>query len=139
MTLALAVSVAAAVGAALRYLVDQVVQHQHDQTVPWGTFVVNISGSLLLGLLTGLALHHELPAAVTTVLGVGLLGGYTTWSTYLWESLALAETGTIGQAALTVVATLAAGFAAPGAGRPRALLCLPARPRHASTHRVGPG
>jgi fluoride exporter len=122
MTLALAVSVAAAVGAALRYLVDQVVQHQHDQTFPWGTFVINISGSLLLGLLTGLALHQELPAAVTTVLGVGLLGGYTTWSTYLWESLALAETGTIGQAALNVVGSLAAGFAAAGAGMALALL-----------------
>jgi fluoride exporter len=116
MILALAVSVAAAVGAALRYLVDQVVQHQHDQTFPWGTFVINVSGSLLLGLLTGLALHHGLPAVAVTVLGVGLLGGYTTWSTYLWETLALAETGTTGEAALNLVGSLVVGFAAAGVG-----------------------
>jgi fluoride exporter len=116
MILALAVSVAAAVGAALRYLIDQVVQHQHDQTFPWGTFVINVSGSLLLGLLTGLALHHGLPAVAVTVLGVGLLGGYTTWSTYLWETLALAETGTMGEAALNLVGSLVVGFAAAGVG-----------------------
>jgi CrcB protein len=116
MILALAVSVAAAVGAALRYLIDQVVQHQHDQTFPWGTFVINISGSLLLGLLTGLALHHGLPAVAVTVLGVGLLGGYTTWSTYLWETLALAETGTMGEAVLNLVGSLVVGFAAAGVG-----------------------
>jgi fluoride exporter len=116
MILALAVSVAAAVGAALRYLIDQVVQHQHDQTFPWGTFVINVSGSLLLGLLTGLALHHGLPAVAVTVLGVGLLGGYTTWSTYLWETLALAETGTTGEAALNLVGSLVVGFAAAGVG-----------------------
>jgi CrcB protein len=114
--LAVAVSAAAALGAALRYLVDQIVQHQHDQIFPWGTFVINVSGSLLLGLVTGLALHHGLPGVATTVIGVGLLGGYTTWSTYLWESIALAEAGATGQAALNVVGSLAAGFTAAGAG-----------------------
>jgi CrcB protein len=122
MILALAVSLAAAVGAALRYLVDQVVQHQHDQTFPWGTFTINVSGSLVLGFVTGLALHHGLPPVATTVIGVGLLGGYTTWSTYLWESIALAETGAVGEAALNIVGSLAAGFAAAGAGLALALL-----------------
>lgn len=122
MTLAVAVAVAAAMGAALRYLVDQIVQHQHDQTFPWGTFVINVSGSLLLGLLTGLAAHHGLPAVAATVIGVGLLGGYTTWSTYLWESLALAEAGAVGQASINVVGSLVVGFAAAGAGFGLALL-----------------
>ena len=122
MILALAVSLAAAVGAALRYLVDQVVQHQHDQTFPWGTFAINVSGSLVLGFVTGLALHQGLPAVAATVIGVGLLGGYTTWSTYLWESIALAETGAMGEAALNVVGSLAAGFAAAGAGLALAML-----------------
>jgi CrcB protein len=120
--LAVAVALAAAVGAALRYLVDQVVQHQHDQTFPWGTFVINISGSLLLGLTTGLAIHHGLPAVAATVIGVGLLGGYTTWSTYLWESLALAEAGAVGQASLNVVGSLAVGVGAAAAGFGFALL-----------------
>jgi CrcB protein len=120
--LAIAVSAAAAVGAALRYLVDQVVQHQHDQTFPWGTFVINVSGSLLFGLLTGLAVRHGLPVGATAVLGVGLLGGYTTWSTYVWESVALVETGALGQAALNLFGSLAAGFAAAGIGLALGLL-----------------
>lgn len=122
MILAVAVGVAAAVGAALRYLVDQIVQHQHDQTFPWGTFVINVSGSLLLGLTVGLASHHGLPTVAATVIGVGVLGGYTTWSTYLWESVALAETGAVSQAALNVFGSLAAGLAAAAAGFGLALL-----------------
>ena len=122
MILALAVSLAAALGAAGRYLVDQVVQHQHDQTFPWGTFVINMSGSLLLGLTTGFAAHHGLPPVPTTLVGVGFLGGYTTWSTYLWESLALAEAGALRTAALNLVGSLAAGFAAAAAGFGLALL-----------------
>jgi CrcB protein len=115
-TLVLAIGGAAALGAVCRYLLDQVVQHQHDQSFPWGTFVVNVSGSLLLGLVTGLATSHGLPAVPTAVLGTGFLGGYTTWSTYLWESLALAEGGAPGQAALNLLGSLAAGLAAAAAG-----------------------
>jgi fluoride exporter len=120
--LAIAVGIAAALGAACRYLVDQVFQHQHDQEWPWGTFVINVTGSLLLGLTLGLATHHGLPPVPTTLIGVGLLGGYTTWSTYLWESLALAEAGVLGQAALNVLGSLAAGCAAAAAGFALALL-----------------
>ena len=122
MILALLVAVAAAVGASARYLLDLVVQHHHDQSIPWGTFVINVSGSFLLGLVTGLALHHGLPAGVTTVLGVGLLGGYTTWSTYLWESLALAETGALAEAGFNLLGSLVAGMLAAGAGLGLALL-----------------
>lgn len=122
MILAIAVGVAAALGAVARYLVDQVVQHQHDQTFPWGTFVINVTGSLLLGLTLGLATHRGLPPVPTTLIGVGFLGGYTTWSTYLWESLALAEAGALREAALNVIGSLAAGFAAAAAGFALALL-----------------
>lgn len=122
MILAVAIGLTAALGAACRYLLDQIVQHQHDQTFPWGTFVINVSGSLLLGLSTGLALHHGLPAVPTALIGVGFLGGYTTWSTYLWETLALAEAGALQEAALNVVGSLAAGLAAAAAGFGLALL-----------------
>jgi fluoride exporter len=120
--LAIAIGVAAAFGAAARYVVDQVIQHQHDQTFPWGTFVINVTGSLLLGLTLGLSIHHGLPAVPTAVIGVGFLGGYTTWSTYLWESLALAEAGAVAEAALNVFGSLAAGFGAAAAGFALALL-----------------
>jgi len=116
MILAVAVSLAASAGAVCRYLLDQLVQHQHDQRFPWGTFVINVTGSMLLGLVTGLAVHHGLPAVPATVVGVGFAGGYTTWSTYMWESLALAEAGALGGAAVNIIGSLAAGLAAAAAG-----------------------
>lgn len=122
MILAVGVGLAASLGAVCRYLLDQLVQHQHDQTFPWGTFVINVTGSLLLGLVTGLGVHHGLPAVTTTVIGVGFAGGYTTWSTYMWESLALAETGALGEAAVNILGSLAAGLAAAAAGFALALL-----------------
>ena len=122
MTLAIVVGLAAALGAACRYLLDQVIQHQHDQTFPWGTFVINVSGSLLLGVITGMSIHHGLPKVPTTISGVGFLGGYTTWSTYVWESLALAETGALFQATANLIGSLVVGFAAAAAGFGLALL-----------------
>jgi CrcB protein len=115
-TLLLAVAVAAALGAVCRYLLDQAVQHRYGSAFPWGTVVINVSGSLLLGLVTGLASAHGLPAVPTAVLGTGFLGGYTTWSTYLWETLVLAEGGAPGLAALNLLGSLAAGLAAAAAG-----------------------
>jgi CrcB protein len=115
-TLTLGVGLAAAFGAMSRYLVDQLVQHQHDMTFPWGTFVINTVGSFVLGLVTGLAAHHGLPPTTTTVVGVGFCGGFTTWSTYCWETLALAETGAFTQATINVAGTVAAGFAAAAFG-----------------------
>lgn len=114
--LGVGVGIAAAIGAVCRYLFDQWVQRRHNHPFPWGTFAVNVSGSLLLGLITGLAEQHGLPARLTTVIGVGLIGGYTTWSTYLWETVALAESESIVIAAANLVGSLAAGLAAAAAG-----------------------
>ncbi len=122
MILTLAIGFAASLGAVCRYLLDQVVQHQHDQAFPWGTFVINVTGSLLLGLSTGLAAHHGLPPVPTVLVGVGFAGGYTTWSTYMWETLALAETGALGLAAANIVGSLVCGAAAAAAGFGLALL-----------------
>ncbi len=97
-------------------------QHQHDQTFPWGTFVINVSGSLLLGLVTGLSIHHGLPKVPTTVIGVGFAGGYTTWSTYVWESLALAEAGALVEAGANLIGSLIVGFGAAAAGFALAML-----------------
>jgi CrcB protein len=120
--LGLAVALAAALGAASRYVLDQVVQHQHDQTFPWGTFVINVTGSFVLGLATGLSMHHGLPSDATTIVGVGFAGGYTTWSTYMWESLALAQAGALAEAAVNVLGSLVVGLTAAAAGFGLALL-----------------
>jgi CrcB protein len=114
--LAVVVGLAAALGAVCRYLLDQAVQHQHDQQFPWGTLVINVSGSFLLGLVTGATVHAGLPRTTATVLGVGLLGGYTTWSTYLWETFALAESGARVQSALNLAGSLVTGLLAAAAG-----------------------
>ena len=120
--LTVAVGAAASLGAICRYLLDQLVQHQHDQTFPWGTFLINVTGSLLLGLITGLVAHHGLPTIPATIVGVGFAGGYTTWSTYMWESLALAEAGALAEATANIAGSLVAGFAAAAAGFGLALL-----------------
>jgi fluoride exporter len=121
MTLVL-LMVAAAVGAPLRYAVDQAVQHRWPGAFPAGTLTVNLSGSFLLGLLTGLAAHHGLSPQAVTVLGTGLLGAYTTYSTFSYETVRLLEDGAVAEAALNVAGSLALGLVAAAAGLGLALL-----------------
>ncbi len=84
------IAIAGGVGAGLRYLVDSAIQRGLDgrSAFPWGTMVINLSGSLLLGLITGYVSGH-LDQAWATVAGVGLLGGYTTFSTASVETVRL--------------------------------------------------
>ena len=83
--LVLAVALAGGLGAALRYVVDNAVPARVRERFPWGTQVVNLTGSFALGLLTGLLSGDSL-----SVLGVGLLGGYTTFSAASLEAVGLA-------------------------------------------------
>jgi len=94
---------------------------------PHGTLVINVSGSLLLGLVLGLAMHHGLTNAPTTVIGAGFAGGYTTLSTWAYETLMLAEEREFRAAAINVV--VSAGSASP---RRR-----PLRSRTGSKHQIG--
>ena len=118
----LAIAVAAGIGALSRYVLDQVVQHRTRGEFPYGTFLINVTGSLLLGVVLGLTVHHHFPNNASLVIGTGFAGGYTTLSTWAWESLALAETGALGLMTLNVVGSLAVGFAAGAAGLGLALL-----------------
>lgn len=122
MILSLVVAVAAGLGALARYVLDQVIQHQHDSVFPFGTLTVNVTGSLLLGVVTGLAAHGGLPSAPAVALPAGFLSGYTTWSTFSYETLALAGTGALFEATMNVLGSLAAGLAAAAAGFALALL-----------------
>jgi CrcB protein len=110
--LTVAIALAAGLGAVLRYVVDQLVQHRTRSDFPYGTVIVNITGSFLLGLVTGLAVHHGLAATPTLIIGTGLAGGYTTLSTWAWETVALAETGELLEATLNTVGSFVAGLAA---------------------------
>lgn len=102
----LLVTVGAAVGAPLRYLADRAVQARHDSVFPWGTFVVNVAGSLVLGAVTGAAVS----SSASTLLGTGLCGALTTYSTFSYETLRLAERGWPYLAVANLAATVLVGL-----------------------------
>jgi CrcB protein len=108
--------VAAAIGAPARYLADLAVRGRTHGVFPWGTVVVNVTGSFVLGVLTGLGLYHSLPASARVVLGAGFCGAYTTFSTFSFETVRLVEAGEVGAAARNMLATVALGAAAAAAG-----------------------
>jgi fluoride exporter len=112
----LAFLAAAAIGAPARYLIDGFVQDRTAGAFPWGTFVVNVTGCLVLGVLTGLGLYHGLDATTRTVLGTGGIGAYTTFSTFTFETVRLAEEGAINEALRNVAASFLVGLAAASAG-----------------------
>jgi len=120
--LTLAVALAAGLGAVARLLVDRGVTMRSRRPLPFGTLAVNVTGSFVLGLVVGLAAHHGLSARVATVLGAGLAGGYTTLSTFAWETVDLAETARWGAATAYLLASTAAGLLAAAAGLGLALL-----------------
>jgi fluoride exporter len=112
----LLVVLGAAVGAPLRYLTDRAVGRRHDSAFPWGTFTVNVAGCLILGLLTGAVTAGAAPSRLQPLLGTGLCGALTTYSTFSYETLRLAEGGSRGYAAANVIASVAAGLGAVYAG-----------------------
>jgi fluoride exporter len=87
------VAAAGGVGAVLRALLIHHIGARSADPLPVGTVVVNASGSLLLGILTGLSLYHGVGSHLLAVAGTGLCGGYTTWSTASWETVHLLHTG----------------------------------------------
>jgi len=116
------------VGAPVRYLADRAVQARHDSVFPWGTFVVNVGGSLVLGFLLGAQRHLGLPPAVALLLGTGFCGGLTTFSTFGYETLRLLEDGAVGEAGLNVIGSLAVGVLAALLGFRLAGALLAGRP-----------
>ena len=106
----------AMVGAPLRYLTDRTVQSRHDSVFPWGTFAVNVAGCLILGLLTGAVAEGAASSHLQLLLGTGLCGALTTYSTFSYETLRLTETGAGLYAAANVVGSVTAGLGAAFAG-----------------------
>ena len=116
LALALLVALAGGAGAVLRALLIHHVGTTRLDPLPLGTLLVNSSGSLVLGVLTGLALYHGLGSHLLAVIGVGLCGGYTTWSTASWETIHLLHTGHRSRAVVYTVGGLVVCLASAAAG-----------------------
>jgi CrcB protein len=108
--------VAGAAGAVARYELDRAVADRSRGAFPWGTLVINLTGSLLLGVITGLALHHGVPKPDRIVLGMGFCGAYTTFSTFTFETVRLAEEGALAEAFRNAAGTLVGCAAAAAVG-----------------------
>jgi fluoride exporter len=102
----------AAVGAPLRYLTDLTVQSRHDTVFPWGTFTVNVTGCLVLGLLAGTVTAGAASSQVQLLVGTGLCGALSTYSTFSYETMRLAENGARFFAAANMAASVVAGLGA---------------------------
>lgn len=109
----LLVAVAGGAGSLLRLLIARAVVRITGEPLAIGTFAVNLSGAFLLGLLTGLAP----PTQTTLVVGTGLLGGYTTFSTWMYESQRFAREGAWRAAAINVAGSAILGLIAVWLGR----------------------
>lgn len=110
------VALGAAVGAPLRYLINLAVQARHDSVFPWGTFIANLAGSLLLGFLSGALLAGAIPTAVGTAIGTGFCGTLTTYSTFAHETVRLYEDGSVLYVVANITASLFAGLGAAFVG-----------------------
>ena len=104
----LLIALGAAIGAPARYLTDRIVQGRHDSVFPWGTFIVNVAGSALLGFLAALPGH----GTAVTATGTAFCGAFTTYSTFGYETIRLAETRAYLLAALNAAASIIAALGA---------------------------
>ncbi|MDQ2707236.1 MAG: fluoride efflux transporter CrcB [Actinomycetota bacterium] len=100
-------------GSVLRFLVDDRISSWAGRSFPFGTLVVNLSGAVLLGLVTGLALDHN----AALLAGTATVGSYTTFSTWMFESQRLAEDRQVAGLAANLGLSLVAGLAAAALGQ----------------------
>jgi len=111
-----AACLAGSLGAVSRFVVDGEIRRRRPSSFPWATLVINVTGSLLLGIVTGAVVAHGEPTVWKTVVGTGFCGGYTTFSTAMVETLRLAQ-GKATIATMTyALGTLVAATAAGGTG-----------------------
>jgi CrcB protein len=124
MLMIMAIAGGGALGAVLRHFVNNAVTHLTGGDFPWGIFLVNITGSVLMGILVSLFAHAgEPPQAMKAFLTVGILGGYTTFSTFSLDAVTLLGRGALAEAAFYMAGSvfLAIGGLYAGMGLVRVL------------------
>lgn len=106
----------AALGAPSRWLLDQAIQSRHRGVFPLGTLLINVLGSFTLGVLLGSHFDGSAGAWLVALAGTGFCGGFTTFSTFGYETVRLAEEGDYRAAAINVGASVGVGLLAAYAG-----------------------
>lgn len=112
----LLLALAGGVGAAVRFLVDGLIRSHLKTAFPWATTIINVSGSLVLGFITGATLEQLVPSDVSIVLGTGFLGGYTTFSTASYETVQLIKQRRYGASFISGIGMLVLSVAAAAIG-----------------------
>jgi CrcB protein len=112
----LLVAVGGGVGASGRFVLDGLVKSRWWGALPLGTLIINVSGSLILGFVTGLANAAVLPSVTAAVLGTGMMGGYTTFSTASVETVQLFREGKFWLAVLNGLGMLVVSVGAAALG-----------------------
>jgi fluoride exporter len=107
----LAIAVAGSAGAVLRYVVATQIG-RFNLRFPWGTFVINISGSLFLGWFLTFVAKHHVSDTTRLAIGVGFVGAYTTFSTFMYESNRLADDGAGFEAIMNLLGSVFVGIIA---------------------------
>ncbi|WP_157009152.1 fluoride efflux transporter CrcB [Agromyces laixinhei] len=112
----LLIAVAGGIGAGVRFVIDGIIRARLRTAFPWATLLINVSGSLALGVVTGSVLSHLLSPELGTVLGAGFLGGYTTFSTASYETVQLVREGRYASSLVSGVVMLVLSVAAAALG-----------------------
>ncbi len=110
------IALGSALGAPARYLLDRVIQSQHEMVFPWGTWTINITGCFALGILVGVAQGHAVDPRLMAAVATGFLGSYTTFSTFTWETMRLVEDGAFFEGLLNITVSTVLGAGAAGGG-----------------------
>lgn len=110
------IMVSGGLGALARFILDGFVRTRLGRGFPWGTMLINISGSLLLGILIGFTLNHQEFSNICLIIGTGFCGGYTTFSTMSFETVRLIEMHQFGKALFNMLGTLSVALASAELG-----------------------
>jgi CrcB protein len=112
------VALGGALGASARYALDRLIEHRSDAVFPWATFTINLTGCFAIGLISATLIdRHHLPAWLRIGLVMGVVGGYTTFSTYAQESLDLVDARDVLEAVLYIGGSVVLGVLAVYVGR----------------------
>ncbi|KAD3633236.1 fluoride efflux transporter CrcB [Arthrobacter yangruifuii] len=108
----LLLALAGGLGATVRFIVDGLIRAHLKTSFQWATTIINVSGSLVLGFLTGLTIEHFVSTDLSIVIGTGFLGGYTTFSTASYETVQLIKQGRYGASFISGIVMLVLSVAA---------------------------